>query len=95
MAEKIVPTDENTILIHPQCRLVTMSIIYGLPDHKSIINEFVWQLHDLVPELERVRRFLKFWDNNIDGPIKLVQITYPGIKIPRSVRCVDSLLVIN
>jgi len=80
----------DRILLHPQCRLVTFSIIYYLPDFPSMINEFVMQKHDLVPKLPRLYAFLEFWDNNIDGPIKLVRATYPDIKIPRSIRFADS-----
>jgi len=80
----------NKILSHPQCRLVTTLIVYHLPDFPGLVNEFLIQNYDLVPELPLLHNFLEFWEHNIDGPVKLVRVTYPGIKIPRSVHFVDS-----
>lgn len=30
--------------------LVTAHILYGMPDHPSILQEFLWQTYDLAPE---------------------------------------------
>lgn len=85
----------DEMLLHPQRRLVTFSIFYYLPDYRNIINEFVGQEYDLVPSLPRLLAFLTFWDNEIEGPIKLVRVTYPGIKTPHSIRFLDSEYSVN
>jgi len=50
--------------------LVTLDIFYYMPDHTSIINEFVWQTEDLAPEYSRVQRFLHHWHKNIEAVIQ-------------------------
>jgi uncharacterized protein Usg len=79
----------NPILIHPRCRLVLALIDFRLPDHPKIIQEFIFQKHDIVPELPELQKFLEFWEREIEGPIKQVRVSYPGLKIPRSIRIAD------
>lgn len=50
--------------------LVTLDIFYYMPDHSSIINEFVWQTEDIAPEYQRVHKFLLHWQKNIDAVIQ-------------------------
>lgn len=80
----------DKMLFNPKCRLVTFSILYHLPDYQNIINEFIMQQFDLVPELPRLIAFLDFWDDKIEGPIKSVQVAWSGIRYSRSIRSIDS-----
>lgn len=57
-------------------RIATIQIYYYMPDHRSIINEFVWQTEDLVPEFPRIHKFLLHWKNNIDATIKEVNLSH-------------------
>ena len=54
--------------------IATVQVIYFIPDHLHIVNEFMWQTEDELPEYPRIKRFLDYWDKNIDGPIKEVYI---------------------
>jgi len=54
--------------------LVTVNVLYHLPDWEGILQEFIWQTLDLSPQYPRVRRFLKFWRREIDAKIKEVHI---------------------
>ena len=54
--------------------IATVQVIYFIPDHLHILNEFMWQTEDELPEYPRIKRFLAYWDKNIDGPIKEVYI---------------------
>ena len=54
--------------------IATVQVIYFIPDHLHIVNEFMWQTEDELPEYPRIKRCLDYWDNNIDGPIKEVYI---------------------
>lgn len=56
--------------------LVTVDIYYYVPDHASILQEFMWQTEDLVPELPRVHRFLNFWKEEIEAVIQEVKVAY-------------------
>jgi uncharacterized protein Usg len=56
--------------------LVTLEIYYYMPDHSSIIREFIWQTDDYAPELPRVHKFLNYWKTNIEAVIKEVSLAY-------------------
>ena len=50
--------------------LATVQVIYHIPDHIHILNEFSWQTKDRLPEYPRIHEFLDYWHKHIDGPIK-------------------------
>jgi uncharacterized protein Usg len=58
--------------------LVTVGITYYRPDFRSILQEFVWQTPDVVPDLIRVHRFLRYWQENIEAIVERVDVTYAG-----------------
>lgn len=51
-------------------RLTLIDIFYYMPDHESLIQEFVWQTLDLPPRFPRIGKFLEHWRHNIDAVIK-------------------------
>lgn len=51
---------------------VIIDVIYYMPDHRDLVQEFIWQTQDLVPTLPRTHSFLNFWKTNIDARIKEV-----------------------
>tara|TARA_B100000287_G_scaffold383488_1_gene389307 strand:- start:1123 stop:1356 length:234 start_codon:yes stop_codon:yes gene_type:complete len=55
--------------------LVIVNVNYWMPDYTSILQEFIWQTEDLVPEIPRVHKFLNFWHENIDAVISEVQVS--------------------
>ena len=54
--------------------LVTLNIRYWMPDHDTILQEFVWQTRDVKPEYPRVHKFLNFWHENIDAVISEIRV---------------------
>jgi uncharacterized protein Usg len=72
--------------------VATVQVVYYIPDYLHIVNEFVWQTDDQLPEYPRITRFLDYWDKNIEGPIKEVYIYNQG---QSSIRKVDRRLKIN
>ena len=55
-------------------KLVTLNILYWMPDYNNILQQFIWQTKDIVPEYPRVHRFLNFWYKEIDAVIAEVHI---------------------
>ena len=55
--------------------IVIVNVHYWMPDYTNILQEFIWQTEDLVPEIPRVHKFLNFWHENIDAVISEVQIS--------------------
>jgi uncharacterized protein Usg len=55
-------------------RLTTAEIIYRMPDHRNILQTYVWQEMDLAPIFPALKRFLDFWEKTLEGPIHSVRI---------------------
>jgi uncharacterized protein Usg len=56
--------------------LVTATILYGMPDHPSILQTYVWQNYDIAPRFPKLEDFLDFWKRELDGPLRTVFIEY-------------------
>ena len=63
-------------------RLTTAEILYHLPDNPGLLQTFVWQLVDRVPEFPRLNRFLDFWRREIDGPLHSVRVAHSELIKP-------------
>ena len=74
--------------------LATVQVIYYIPDYIHIVNEFAWQTEDTQPHYPRIKRFLDYWDKNIDGPIKEAYIYDHDIQNPH-IRVVDRKYMLN
>ena len=57
-------------------QLTLIQIYYYMPDHPSVINEFVWQTIDIYPRFPRMKRFLDHWHQNIEAAINEIYLGY-------------------
>lgn len=57
-------------------RITTLQILYYMPDYKNLLQEFVWQTEDLVPEFPRIHKFLIHWKTNIQVPIHTINVSH-------------------
>ena len=55
---------------------VTVQIYYWMPDYQDILQEFIWQTKDIVPEIPRVHKFLNFWHAGIEAVINEVNVVH-------------------
>lgn len=55
-------------------KLATAEIIYRMPDHLDLLQTYIWQEYDLEPHYPELRRFLRFWEENLDGPLYSVTV---------------------
>ncbi|NET71191.1 MAG: Usg family protein [Sphaerospermopsis sp. SIO1G2] len=55
-------------------RLTTAEIFYHMPDHPSILQSYIWQELDLMPEFPELKRFLEFWDKSLEGKLHSVTV---------------------
>ena len=55
---------------------VLVNVLYWMPDHHNILQEFMWECSDVVPEYPRVHKFLNYWHLNIDAVINEVRIAH-------------------
>jgi len=56
--------------------LTTASILYHRPDYRWLLQAFVWQDYDRSPKFPKLRRFLNFWQHNLDGPLHSVRVVH-------------------
>ncbi len=68
--------------------LTTANILYGMPDHPSVLQTFVWQAYDLAPLFPGLHRFLEFWQRELEGPLHSVTVAHQRLIRPGEVRTV-------
>lgn len=68
--------------------LTTARFHYGMPDHPSILQIFVWQAYDLAPKFPRLHGFIDFWRETLDGPLRSVEYTHQRLIAPSEWRSV-------
>jgi uncharacterized protein Usg len=68
--------------------LTTAEIMYHMPDHRDLLQTFIWQDYDLAPRFPRLIRFLDFWTQNLDGPLSSVRVAHMAIVGPTELRLV-------
>lgn len=66
--------------------LTTAQIFYRMPDHLSVLQEFIWQEYDLYPNFPVLKKFLGFWEKKIEGPIHSVTVAHQRLISPAEVR---------
>lgn len=76
-------------------RLTTAEIIYRLPDHPSLLQTYVWQNLDMAPRFPKLRRFLSFWEENLEGALHIVRVASNPLIKPSEFSFVDGQLRLN
>ena len=65
-------------------RLTTAEILYRLPDHPGVLQTYIWQELDLAPRYPVLRKFLDFWERQIDGKLHSVRVAHAGpMRLPQ------------
>ena len=62
--------------------LTTAEMFYRMPDHRHVLNTFVWQDYDQAPDHERLFGFIEFWQAEIEGPLHSVRFTHRALVAP-------------
>jgi len=76
-------------------RLTTAEIIYRRPDHPSLLQNYIWQDLDMAPAFPVLTRFLRFWEENLDGPLHSVHVASTQLIRPARFRWTGALYHIN
>jgi uncharacterized protein Usg len=61
-------------------RLTTAKIIYHMPDLPTLLQSFVWQKLDVAPRFPELKKFLEFWENELDGKLHSVRVANTQLK---------------
>jgi uncharacterized protein Usg len=73
-------------------RLTVAEILYHMPDHPGLLQSFVWQEMDIAPRYPMLRKFLTFWERELDGKVHSVKVASTPIITPGAYRFVGTEL---
>ena len=76
-------------------RLTTAEITYRRPDHLHLLQDFIWQELDIAPDFPQLRKFLDFWERNIEGPLHSVRVASAALVKPAEFRLVGGQLLLH
>jgi len=75
--------------------LTTAEILYQLPDHRSLLQAYIWQEYDLAPRFPKLTDFLGFWAANLEGPLYRVRVAHRRLIAPQEFNFVEGELRLN
>jgi uncharacterized protein Usg len=75
--------------------LTTAQIIYRVPDHRTVLQEFIWQEYDLFPQFPGLSKFLAFWEERIEGPLYSVTVAHVRLVRPAELQQRDGKFTLN
>ena len=67
-------------------RLTTAEILYHMPDFPKLLQSFIWQQVDVSPDFPVLRRFLDFWEHNLEGRLHSVRVCHARLVRPEEFR---------
>lgn len=65
--------------------LTTAQIFYRMPDHRDLLQEFIWQQYDTFPKFPVLGKFLAFWEEKIEGPIFSITVAHARLIKPTEI----------
>ena len=75
--------------------LTTACILYRRPDHRWLLQSYVWQDYDLWPEFPSLQKFLAFWQGSLEGPLHSVTVAHARLVKPAEIHAVDGVFRLN
>lgn len=75
--------------------LTTAQIFYRMPDHRHLLQSYVWQDYDLAPAFPKLRDFLDFWKRTLEGPLHSVVYSHRRLIRPGEWRNVRGEFLLN
>jgi len=76
-------------------RLSTAEIIYHMPDHPGVLQTFIWQHYDIAPKFPELRKFLDFWQENLDGALHSVRVAHAELLTPGKARFAQAVYTLQ
>ena len=76
-------------------RLTTAEIIYRLPDHPVLLQSYIWQELDIAPKFPVLKKFLDFWERELEGKLHSVKVASCGLIVPAKVNLGKGEFVIH
>ena len=71
--------------------LTTANILYRRPDHRWLLQTYVWQAYDLCPSFPELQRFLDFWRESLEGDLHSVTVAHSKMIKPAELHAIDGV----
>lgn len=65
--------------------LILAQIIYHMPDAPLFLQVYFRQEYDRIPDLPELRKFCRFWNDNLDGKIQGVIVSSSALIRPTEI----------
>jgi uncharacterized protein Usg len=75
--------------------LTTAQILYRRPDHRWLLQTFVWQDYDLFPKFPELQKFLTFWTEKLEGPLHSVVVAHNRLIKPAELKAINGEFRLN
>ena len=75
--------------------LTTATILYHMPDHKHVLQTYVWQEYDLAPRFPVLLQFLDFWKRELEVPLHSVTVAHSRLIKPAEFQAVNGVLTLH
>lgn len=76
-------------------RLTTAEILYHFPDHPALLQSYVWQEFDLAPKFPTLKKFLSFWERELDGKLHSVKVMHAELIMPGEITFTQGAITIH
>jgi uncharacterized protein Usg len=76
-------------------RLTTAEIIYHMPDYPSLLQSYIWQEMDIAPQFPELKKFLDFWESNLDGKLHSVKVASALLIMPNKYKHTQREILIH
>ena len=76
-------------------RNTTAEILYWMPDHKHVLQSFVWQNLDMAPRFPNLTKFLEYWEENLEGKLHRVRVASAQLIKPAEFAFASGLYHLN
>ena len=63
-------------------RLTTAEILYHVAEYPDLLQCYLWQSLDRIPDFPKLNDFLTDWEGKLEGKLHSVRIGYVGIMQP-------------
>lgn len=74
-------------------RMTTAHIYYYRPDYERLLQEYIWQELDIAPKFPVLKKFLDFWEKNLDGKLHSVRVASLELIKPAEFRSADTVII--
>jgi len=75
--------------------LTTATILYHMPDHRHVLQSYIWQSYDLAPRFPVLYDFLDFWARELEGPLHSVTVAHSRLIRPAEIVNVNGVLTLH